>query len=59
MLEDDHIKEWRNFIAKNAQILKGVLSWGDILLLNPKENGENFTPTQLGIYGFQDKFTID
>ena len=52
MLEDDHLTECRNFIAKNAQILKGVLSWGDILLLNPKENGENFTPTQLGIYGF-------
>ena len=30
---------------KNAQILKGVLSWGDILLINPRENRENFTPT--------------
>ena len=35
MLEDDHSKECRNFIEKNAQILKGVLSLGDILLLNP------------------------
>ena len=35
MLEDDHSKECRSFIAKNVQILKGVLSWGDILLLNP------------------------
>jgi len=30
MLEDDHSKECGNFIAKNALILKGVLSWGDI-----------------------------
>jgi len=37
MLEDDHSKECGNFIAKNAQILKGVL----------------------GIYEFQDMFTID
>jgi len=35
MLEDDHLKECGNFIAKNAQILKGVLSWSEILLLNP------------------------
>ena len=35
MLENDHSKECGNFIAKNAQILKGVLSWGDILYLNP------------------------
>ena len=35
MLENDHLKECGNFIAKNAQILKGVLSWGDILYLNP------------------------
>ena len=35
MLEDDHSKECENFKAKNAQILNGVLSWGDILLLNP------------------------
>jgi len=35
MLEDDHSKECGNFIAKNVQILKGVFSWGDILLLNP------------------------
>ena len=44
---------------KNAQILKGVLSWGDILLINPRENRENFTPAQLEIYGFQDIFTVD
>ena len=44
---------------KNAQILKGVLSWGDILLINPRENRENFTPAQLEIYGFQDMFTVD
>jgi len=37
MLEDDYSQECGNFIAKNAQILKGVLSWGDILLLNPEE----------------------
>ena len=59
MLKDDHSKECGNFIAKNAQILKGVLSWGDILLLNPLENSENFTPAQLGIYGLQDMVTID
>ena len=35
MLEDVHSKECRNFTAKNAQIFKGVLSRGDILLLNP------------------------
>jgi len=35
MLEDEHSKECGNFIAKNAQILKGILSWGNILLLNP------------------------
>ena len=35
MLEDDHSKECGNFIAKNAQILKGVLCWGDILLKIP------------------------
>jgi len=29
------IQKNANFIAKNAEILKGVLSWGDILLLNP------------------------
>jgi len=40
-------------------MLKGVLSWGDILLLSPSENSENFTPSQLGIDGFQDMFTID
>ena len=33
MLEDDHSKDCCNFIAKKAQILKGVLNWGDILLL--------------------------
>ena len=27
-----------NFPKKNAQILKGVLSWGDTLLINPREN---------------------
>ena len=59
MLEYDYSKESGNFIAKNSQILKGVLSWGDILLLNPQENSENFTSAQLGIYGFQDMFTID
>ena len=37
MLEDDYSQECGNFIAKNAQILKGVLIWGDILLLNPEE----------------------
>ena len=35
MLEDNHIEECGNFIAKNAQILTGVLSWGDILLFYP------------------------
>ena len=58
MQEDDHSKECGNFIAKNAQILKGVLSWADILHLNPKEKIENFTPAQLEIYGFQDMFSV-
>ena len=31
------------FSQKNAQILKGALSWGRILLTNPRENRENFT----------------
>ena len=47
------------FSQKNAQILKGVLSWGDILLINPRENRENFIPAQLGIYRFQEMFIVD
>ena len=34
--------------------MKGVLSWGIILLYIPWENRKNYTPAQLGIYGFQD-----
>ena len=50
MLEDDHSKECGNLIAKYAQILKDVLSWIEILLLNPPKNSKNFTPAQLGIW---------
>ena len=33
--KDINSKECGNFIAKNAQILKVALRWGDNLLLNP------------------------